>query len=252
MLNGLITAVRTLSIFPVPGKDAEHFCSAFYWFTCVGALLGSILYLTTWGMRFISGADWAEGMAFLILILGVLLTRGFHLDGLADFADGFWGGHSRDRTLAIMKDSLLGTFGVTALILLLLGKWIALVRLLELNRAYWIIPAFVVSRTLLVELSVCLPYARKSGTAGAFMQNAGQRHRAVAFLVALVILIPLYNIKGLIVLVMGWIFSRIFGLWCLKRVGGITGDLLGACCEISETLVLFLAVSYEMYWTHLI
>ncbi len=242
MLAGFITALRTLTIIPVPGKDAERFSSALYWFTWIGFLLGGFLFFVAMAALQIGQSKWPEGVAILVLGMSILLTRGFHLDGLADFADGFWGGHDRERTLAIMKDSFLGTFGVVSIIFILLAKWIALVRLIEIQGEIWIIAAYVVSRFILVELTVCLPYARKSGTAGAFVQEAGNRHRIVAMATSACLMFLLLGLIGLLTFALGWMFCRIFGWWCMKRVGGITGDLLGACCEATETMVLFLAV----------
>ena len=239
MLNGWITAMRTLTIIPVPGKDARDFSTSLYAFVWVGTLLGGILYGLTLLLQQQVGSEWPEAGAFLVVLAGVILTRGFHLDGLADVADGFWGGHSRERVLEIMKDSLLGTFGVVALILLLLGKWIVLVRLLSTGQALWLIAALIVSRVLMVDLSVRLPYARESGTASQFVKGAKLQHWLLNFIPAAIILSLLLGWQGVLVLVGGWIFGLLFGQMSRRRIGGITGDLLGACCELSEVGILF-------------
>ena len=242
LFKGLITALRTLSILPVPGKDAHDFSKSLYWFVLVGLLLGALLYAVTIGIYQGIGNQWPEASALLIVVLGIFLTRGMHLDGLADFADGFGGGFDRERTLAIMKDSSLGAFGVIALIIVLLAKWVVLARLFELSGAIWIISAYVISRTMHVDLMTTLPYARQEGTAGPFTKNAGRRHRFFGLLQAVVIVYLLNGLAGVGALIIIWSFTQFFGLWCLKRVGGITGDLVGACSEMTETLVLFLAV----------
>lgn len=245
-MKGLITAIRTLTIIPVPGKDAEKFSSALYWFSVVGLILGGIQYGVARGFSLLTEGQWPQAGAILIVALGAFLTRAFHLDGMADFADGFWGGHDRERILAIMKDSMLGTFGVLSLILLVAAKWIVLVKILTINIPFWIIVAYIVSRCVQVELMVSLPYARKQGTAGYFVEGAGQRHRWTTHLIGLVSLYLVANWAGLVAFVLGWIFCRLFGLWCLKKVGGITGDLLGACSEGVETILLYIAVIYEL------
>ena len=246
MLKGLITAFRTLSILPVPGQDTKDFATALYGFVFVGLFLGTVLYWEAFGLGRLIGNQWPEGSAFLLLISGVILTRGFHLDGVADFADGFWGGYDREKTLAIMKDSFLGTFGVVALVLLLLAKWIVLVRLLELSAYLWLISAYVISRAMMVELAVGSPYARIDGTASAFVKGAKQRHRFFALFLASAILYFLNGLPGLAALCFSFFLVRIYGLWCLKRVGGITGDLLGTCNEMVEVFVLIFAVAYEI------
>ncbi len=244
MLKNLVTAFRTLSILPVPGKNRQNYSSSLYGFVFVGLTLGLILFAEAYGLHYILGKQWSEGSSFLILMTGVFLTRGLHLDGLADFADGFWGGYDRERTLDIMKDSNLGTFGVVALVIVLLAKWIALVRLFELSECVWIISAYVISRAMMVELIVCLPYTRKEGTAAPFVEGAKGRHRFSALIAAAIILFLINGPAGLIMLLAVWSVTRLFGFWCLKRVGGITGDLLGTSSELTETLTLFLAVFY--------
>ena len=246
MLSSLITAFRTLSNLPVPGRESQDYASSLHGFAVVGFVLGLILYAEAYGLDFLLGKQWSGGVAVLILITGIWMTRGFHLDGVADFADAFWGGYDRERTLAIMKDTNLGTFGVVALVILLLAKWVALVRLFELSACVWIISSTVISRAMMVDLIVRYPYARSEGVAGPFFKGAKTKHRISAFIVAAVILFLVNGLIGLIVLFAAWILSRIFGMWCMKRVGGITGDLLGTCCELSETFVLFLSVFIEL------
>lgn len=91
ILKGFVTAFHTLSIIPVPGKDADKFSSALYSFVLVGFLLGSIQYGIIYGIYRLIGGQWPEIVAVVVVIMGILLTRGMHLDGLADFADGFLG-----------------------------------------------------------------------------------------------------------------------------------------------------------------
>jgi len=115
MLSGLVTAARTLTIFSVPGKDSEKFSNSLYWFPVVGAFLGALLGAVAWlGVR----SGWNELAAAGVVVGGLLLTRGMHADGLADMADGFWGGRDRARILSIMKDPNVGSFGALALFLL--------------------------------------------------------------------------------------------------------------------------------------
>ncbi|MFH2131890.1 MAG: adenosylcobinamide-GDP ribazoletransferase [bacterium] len=239
ILYGWITAVRTLTILPVPGKDARDFSTSLYGFVWVGALLGVLLYGIALLQQTLPGPGWPEASAILLMLAGVILTRGLHLDGLADCADGFLGGHDRDRILAIMKDSQLGTFGVLALILVLLAKWIFLVRMLTTGREIWLVAAFIISRVLMVDLAVRLPYARDSGTAASFVRGAKWQHWFFNFLPAAGILFFLLGWRGVLALAGGWGFSLVFGWWARNRIGGITGDLLGACCELSEVGILF-------------
>ena len=242
ILNGLTTALRTLTILPAPGKDADKPVSALPWFPLVGALLGLIMcgisrltYDTGW-------CRWPEGTAVLIVLAGTVLTGALHLDGLADWADGFFGGRNREDVLVKMRDPHLGSFGTAAVACALLAKWAAISRLVASASVEWIIAAYIVSRAVQVDLAGSQPYARtEGGKAAAFVTGAGTRHVVTAFALALVLIIALFRDRwcGPVTLGIAWLMARAFGSWCRARIGGVTGDTLGAASEIIETAVLF-------------
>jgi len=238
VLRGFVTALRTLTILPIPGKEAGRMADALSWFPVVGFLLATVLLVLARALDFLTGG-WNEGSAAVVLSVSAILTRGLHLDGLSDWADGFGGGSTREATLAIMKDPRAGAFGVVALVLVLLAKWAAFSRLIETGAFHWVIPAFVVSRMAMVELAVCLPYARsEGGTAAPFVKGARTSHRFISLLTALALVLAWSGTAGLILMTAGWAASHILGLWFRRRVGGLTGDLLGACSELVETGLL--------------
>jgi adenosylcobinamide-GDP ribazoletransferase len=239
MMRGFTTAVRLLTMLPIPGREAERLADALYWFPVVGMLLGAVLWLTA-GLFAVLTPDWAMGPAGIITAVGAVLTLFLHLDGLADWADGFLCGKDRERTLAIMKDPHMGAFGVVTLILVLLMKWISVTRLIECSTPHWLVIACVISRTLQVDLAVALPYARaQDGKVGPFIEESHGKHRAVALIVASCLTILLGGPAGVLALVAAWMVARILARWFLRRVGGVTGDLLGAASELIETGVLF-------------
>ncbi len=239
MMRGFTTAVRLLTMIPIPGRETERLADALYWFPVVGTLLGAILWMTA-RLFAVLTPNWALGPAGIVVATGSVLTLFLHLDGLADWADGFLCGKDRERTLAIMKDPHVGTFGVVALILVLLLKWIFATRLIECNSSHWLAVACVVSRAMQVDLAVALPYARaQGGTAAPFVQDAHGKHRVVALVAALCLTILLGGPVGVLALVAAWLAARILARWFLRRVGGVTGDLLGAASELIETGVLF-------------
>ena len=238
MIKGLITAVRTLTIVPLPGKDAAHFSDALPWFSAVGLILGLVLFGLGRGLDYLLDS-WFMGAAALILIAGVVLTRGLHLDGLADWFDGLGAGKSPERILSVMKDPHVGVFGVLAVVLVLLAKFIALSHLLEKEKFFFVVAAYLVSRTVLVELSVCYPYARsEGGTAGPFITTAKPSHRVIAWSATALLLLLFYGMIGIPILALGWGSARLMGVWFMRRVNGVTGDLLGTCCELTETGLL--------------
>ncbi|PCI29023.1 MAG: adenosylcobinamide-GDP ribazoletransferase [SAR324 cluster bacterium] len=244
MFRGLVTAIRTLTAIPTPGRDTQHFADTIPWFPFVGGLLGGVLVFLVWGFGLLATtfnvAIWAEGIGVLLVILSALLTRGLHLDGIADWADGFWGGHERERTLAIMKDSFLGSYGVIALVMVLLAKWIAFVGIINQGQLLWILAAYLISRTIQVDLAVWFPYARKEGTASSFVQDAKKIHWLIAFVGASFVLYWILGAIGVLALLVGWVLCRLMAYWAVRRVGGITGDILGASCELIEVAILCL------------
>jgi adenosylcobinamide-GDP ribazoletransferase len=213
------------------------------WFPVVGALLGAILY-GLWRLLHAAGlGGWPEGTAFGLVLAAAVLTRGLHLDGLADAADGLFSMTGKARTLEIMKDSRIGTFGVLALLMTIGLKWIAIKRLVALEWVTWMIPVFVVSRVVMVELSASLPYARKeTGTGAPFVEGAGPRHKLTAWLIAVILVAPV-GPPAFLAAVIGFVAAKLLGRIYLRRLGGVTGDLLGAACEITETLLLFIGAS---------
>jgi len=239
-LGGLVTAFRLLTILPVPGKDSLKMASALPWFPVVGLALGLIVYSSASVVNCAVYGKWPEITAFTALVAGVFFTRGFHLDGLSDWADSFGSISDRKRMLEIMKDSRVGVFGVLALICVILGKWVALVKLWQLHDGHWIIVVYVVSRAMQVELATSLPYARAEGGTGQdFVSGSRMHHRLLALALAVAILYVTFSINGVIVSAVGFLACRLFALSCKKRLGGITGDTLGACSEIVEFAILF-------------
>ena len=242
-MRGLITAFRTLTLLPVPGEDAENMSSSLPWFPVVGAVLGILL----WGLAALAGlisGGWAQGIAVVVLVAGSWLTRGIHLDGLADMADGFGGGHSREKALLIMKDSNVGAFGVIALILIFLAKFAALCAISAGGALFLLVPAFVISRYAMVNVAVSLPYARQEGTGGPFIKGASSLHSIIAGVISLVIVVIFAGWLGLLALVISLLAALLLSLYFKKRVGGVTGDLLGATSEITEALTLLIIAAY--------
>lgn len=240
-MSGLVTALRTLTVLPVPGRDAKDFSSSLYWFPLVGFLLGLVLAgVVTISEKF-TGTVWPEGTAVLLVLLSAVLTRGLHLDGLSDWADGFWGGRDREKILAIMKDPSIGAFGGTALVIFLLAKWVCITKMLYAGKEEWIIGAFIISRSMQVVLASSFPYARpEGGTAESFINNAGPKHRLTAIILGELLVLATcgINMSSVFVFAAAWIVTIGFGRWSHRKIGGVTGDILGAVSEITETIVL--------------
>lgn len=242
-MRGLITALRTLTIIPVPGRDARLLAEALPYFPVAGALLGALVSLGGWGLLAVA-PGWTAGAAALMLLLEMLLTGGLHTDGLGDAADALGAGRDRQRALSIMKDSRQGSFGVIAIGLVLLLKWVAYARLLEMAGGWKLVClAFAVSRQAMAHLAAFQPYARAEGGTGQPFVGGRQVLPVVAgwLMTAGGCFVAVWPGAAALLLAAG--LAWVFGRWCRARYGGVTGDLLGAYTEISLVAVLFLLVT---------
>ncbi len=210
----------------------------------------------------IGGGIAAGGLALdlpplLAAILGVaamvLLTGALHEDGLADVADGFGGAFERDKKLAIMRDSRIGTYGVLALILVTAGRLAAIEALQEpLVALAAIIGAAVLSRAAMVALMAALPPARPSGL-GAGAGRPGAVNTVVTTLIAAAIAIAaLGPLGGIIAAAAVAVVAALFGALAMRQIGGATGDVLGAAQQLSDVTALIAATVmldlFDVWW----
>jgi len=237
-MRPLITALRTLTRIPVPGTDTANLANALPFFPAVGLFVGTIV---AGVMNLLSG--WPEGAGILAMITAVWITRGLHVDGLADVSDALGGGRTRERRLEIMKDPHTGAFGTIAIVCDLLLKAAALAQLASHHQWILAIVPFIVSRTAQVMLAVSLPYARpEGGTAGRFVDQARPLHLILAGITSLAICIALSGLTGFVLLLQGLVLTVLLRVWMKREFGGVTGDLLGATNEVIETgLLAFVA-----------
>jgi adenosylcobinamide-GDP ribazoletransferase len=235
------TAVAFLTRLPMPHPDGAmpaNFVRAHRMFPVVGALIGAIVGLLCLGLRAIGVPDLAA--AALALGGSAVLTGALHEDGLADIADGFGGGRTRESKLEIMRDSRLGTYGAVILLVSFAAKSSALAAIPNGYVVPCLIAAHALGRGVLPVMSLILPYARKDGLA----RNAAQPDATTAVIAGgLALLITL--------LVLSWsnaLFAALLagasGLgiaWlALRQIGGQTGDVLGGAEQVTETAILVL------------
>jgi len=174
--------------------------------------------------------------AGLTLVALVMMTGAMHEDGLADTADGLWGGHDPARRLEIMKDSRIGAYGVLALILVMGLRWLGLAEVAWTG----LITALVVSRAMMVPLMYALPHARKTGLAHSVGRPDISGVTVAMFISALCAMV-LTGGPGLVALVVAVGVAIGVGAVAKAKIGGQTGDILGAtqiCTEIAVLLTL--------------
>jgi adenosylcobinamide-GDP ribazoletransferase len=200
----------------------------------VGLLIGLLLA----GLQRLVGHADPLLQAALLTAAWALVTGGLHLDGLADSADAWVGGHGdRQRTLDIMKDPRSGPAGISAIVLVLLLKFAALAALVKAPAWQALLLAPLLGRSALVGLMLATPCARPGGM-GATPAEHLPRRSAVLILLAVAAGVSFGGISGLAALLAaaaGWVVLR---RMMLRRLGGMTGDTLGASVELIEVAVL--------------
>jgi adenosylcobinamide-GDP ribazoletransferase len=220
------------------------------WFPVIGLLIGLSLAGADRLLHRVFSTEYPEPLAVpLIILLGVVLTRALHLDGLADTADGLFGGRTPAQRLEIMKDSRIGTFGVVALFFALLLTYTSLSRLNAEQRRAVLLCVPVISRYAMVVAVVGFAYARPAGLGKAFHDNAspGALLGSSAFAVVILYLVGVWlddASSGVIqvgLLPPTILVTAALGLFAARRLGGLTGDVYGAIGVCAEVLLYFLA-----------
>lgn len=235
-MASLILAVRFLTIVPVPGLERQWpggLGSAAWWFPVVGLALGGVLAIADRLLALVFD-PWLS--AVLTVCLWTAVTGGLHLDGLADCLDGL-GGCTPERRLAIMRDSHIGVFGALGLIASFALAVAALGGTPAVSRGGVLLLAPAVGRVapLLAALGV---RPALSGLGAAFVRSsprtAGVVHLALVLLLALAVL----GGTGVAIAVAALALSFVASAFFAGRLGGLTGDVLGAAVALSEIVFL--------------
>jgi adenosylcobinamide-GDP ribazoletransferase len=234
-LRLVLAAFQYFTRLPMPswvGHSAAHLQGTARYFSLVGVLVGGLGALTLW----------ASGLIFpmpLPVILStavtIFLTGAFHEDGLADTFDGLGGGATRERALEIMKDSRIGTFGMAALVLTLAIKVAALNSLPIALAVFVLIGGHAFSRACAVSLLFVSNYV--GSTEHSRARPVAQRMTGGELLVAAVIgVAPLFwcGIHAVAGAVSALIVLFVLARWFIRRLGGFTGDTLGASQQLTE------------------
>lgn len=184
--------------------------------------------------------------AALIVTALAVLTRGLHLDGLADSFDGLLGGHDRARRLEIMRDPRVGTFGIAAVALVLLLKWSAVLALAAPGRAAALILAPTLARCAMVLVAAAVPYARPHGLGAGYHEAARGAPLLVSVLAGLGAAL-LLGPTGLVLAAGAALTALAMAWWAWVALGGATGDVYGATCELVEAAVLLGAAAAQAH-----
>lgn len=255
----MLVALGFLTRVPVGPRGSGSLGAAAWAFPLVGALVGLVVGAVGVGFALVLPV-----LVAAVLAVGaeVLLTGALHLDGLADCADGC-GGRDRAQRLRIMKDHATGVYGTTAVVLDLLLK-VALVHTLLLVLPWWaslllLVVGYAVSRTALLPLARWLPSARPEGTGGFLVRDLTRDGVLTALGIAAGLVVVAATVGGLLaaqtlapgypghvgrpaeslvvapvlVLLGGAAGAGAVAAWARRSLGGVSGDVLGACAEVA-------------------
>ena len=238
--------LTTLRWHLAPVRPAEEVGRALWAFALVGALLGLALFGLERGLREIAPEP---ALAVLLVIAWIALTGGLHVDGLADAADGLFGGRDREDRLQIMRDTQTGTWGAVAVVLVLLAKFGFLLSLPVDGRFAALLFAPAAARGLVVVAMGSVPYARAAGYGRGLHALARGGPAAASVLLVAGAAVVAFGPEGLLVLVAVGGAVAAGTLYARARLGGLTGDVDGALIEIGELAALLgAAVALDQGW----
>ena len=270
-MKGFLLLLSFMTRIPMPkiDYDEEKLGKSMKLFPLVGVVIGFILLffsiLFSYVLKNLSFSAFLPIIILVVILTDLISTGALHLDGLADTFDGIFSYRSKHKMLEIMKDSRLGSNGALALILYFLIKFVLLYSLLIENQGgtiFAILTYPVVARLCSVISCASAPYARGSGMGKTFVDNTKTKEVIIATLITAVyssamlfymidsklslvlhldFVMKSFAVNLFIIAILG-LFAYAFSKLIERKIGGITGDTLGALLEISSLVYLFLVI----------
>ena len=241
-MYGFLAALQILTRLPSPVPRevrSRDIAVALVWFPVVGALLGMTLLAFDALARLVFDH---RVTAALLLALLVVVTGAFHLDGLIDAVDGLTGGPDADRRLEAMREAVAGPFGAIAACVLLLADFVALAALPENVRSQALVCMPLCGRTAVLAAYRLYPYGRHEPTLSAQLKSGASTPATllgVSFAGAACFAVG--GPGGLTLLALSLALMHAMALVTLGRLPGLTGDVYGAICEVSQLACLLAA-----------
>lgn len=245
MIKGFIQQLMFFTRIPVPFNieyDEEAFTRGIILSPVVGLLIGLLLC----GFYFIFiKTDVLLLTIIFVIVFEIFITGGLHLDGLADTFDGIFSNRSKEEILEIMKDPRIGTNGTLALVITIITKGCILISINQSNIYGYLLIMPAVSRMNIHWSCANSDYAREKGLGGPFINNSGLREVALTTIITAVTGSLILKNAAIPAIIIPVGFTLAFTFYVKKRIGGITGDTLGAVIELSEIVFLMTLLFWE-------
>ncbi|OAN47653.1 adenosylcobinamide-GDP ribazoletransferase [Chloroflexus islandicus] len=234
--NGLLEAIRFLTIIPLPGlppMNEQSVARAIPWFPAAGLVIGGAMV----AVDAVARPLWGDLVAAVLAVaMWGIVTGGLHLDGVSDTFDAVMSWRSRERKLEIMKDSRIGAMGAIALIMIILLK----VAFIASATVAW--PALLLA-PMLGRWADCygiyrFPPAREGGLGRMFNSHVQQRDLWLSSVLMLGSAWLIAGLAGIIAAALVLAVAHLLARWWVRDLGGLTGDTYGALCEIGEVVAL--------------
>ncbi len=238
-------ALRFFTRLPISGTTSQDgsLASSALAFPFVGLTVGALCAVIWFLASTLIPALPAAG---LTILAGLLITGALHEDGLSDCADGLWGGYTKERVLEIMRDSRIGAYGACALVFTIGLRWTSLASFDVTSGVLALLIAHMTGRAAITYALAFSSYARDSGLGKTVSDGISEKDFWFIFLLTILLAIALGWSAGLFAALAGFAAAWAFLQYLDKRIGGYTGDGLGAmeqCAEITVYLVLL------VFWT---
>lgn len=245
-MKHLLIAFQFLTILPFKIRAEiknEDYAKSLIYFPVIGIIIGAILLIVSLCYLFLP----MMVVGVFVLIVSALVTGALHLDGFSDTCDAFYGSKPKEEILKIMHDPRCGVMGTVGVTLLLLLKFSLLIS----------IPRGLLWQSLLAmccfsrwaQTTGCLlPYSRNEGKAGAFIKYARKKDIVIGGLFTILVSGALFGLKGIAIFFVSFIPALVFIRYAKVKIGGMTGDTIGAVNEIAEVSVLLSILIINLLW----
>lgn len=234
-LAAFLAALRFLTVLPVKwnaDQDGDYFRQSLIFFPVIGILIGFVGYLLTAGLLLLFPQP---VVACLVICYLAFISGCLHLDGLTDSGDGLLSARPRERAMKIMQDSRVGAMGVIVTVMVILAKFSALISIDSSHLALAVFFMPFTGRVAILCAMAVLPYARAEGGLGSLFYTTSVKWLALfAVLLLTAALFVLVPGRVVSVLIISFFVFYLFNSWCKSKLGGATGDTLGANCELAE------------------